>query len=404
MNIHYIFNLKKVGVSLVLLSFLFSCSNDDNQSGDPYFMIEENPTGISVDFNEISKSYVVRANGSWQIVAQDSSDWVRPFPAEGEDDGIFKILLNENDTFEARTTNFAFILNGQEQPTLFRVEQEGNIPSIEIENADVGIAVPSAEGEFSVYVKSNLDWTYSLDDDSWLTEKRLSTKEIKFSVPKNTGSARTAVLTVHSAQYPELDKTVTVRQSSGSIILEEDFSWLNYANAIFYETSGEKRMDLWTAEEKAKGWTSTENAESSNQQLVYARTGFVKLGKTSYGGDLISPPLSELDEPTDVRVVFKAVPYQTKKGTRDDNTLNISVIGPGQVSVNSFTIDNWPDYDVDPENVIAWQSEDATYEFVITGATSETRIKFLGGDYDLKNVGAGKNRVFLDDIKVVIIE
>lgn len=408
MNVQYIFSLRKVGVSLVLLSFLFSffisCSSDDDQSGEPYFMIEENPTGISVDYNKMSKSYVVRANGSWQIVAQTNVDWVRPFPAEGEDDGIFKMLVDENDTFEARTANFAFLVSGEEQPTLFRVEQEGNIPSIAIENADVGIAVPSAEGEFSVFVKSNLDWTYSLSDDSWLTEKGLSNKEIKFNVPKNTGSARKTELTVHSAQYPKLDKTVIIRQSSGSIILEEDFSWLNYGSAIFYETSGETRMDQWTAEETAKGWTSTENADASNQQLVYARAGFVKLGKTSYGGDLISPPLSDLDAPTDVRVVFKAVPYQTKKGTRDDNTLNISVVGPGQANVSSFTIGNWPDYDSDPDTVATWQKEDATYEFTITGATAETKIKFLGGDYELKNVGAGKNRIFLDDIKVVIIQ
>lgn len=408
MNIQYVFNVRKVGVSVMLLallsSFLISCSSDDEQAGEPYFTIEENPTGITADYNKTTKSYVVRANGSWKIVAQSDADWTRPFPDEGEDDGIFQIIVDENDTFDPRSTNFAFVLNGQEQPTLFRVEQEGNIPSIAIEDAEAGIAVASAEGDFSVYIKSNLDWTYSLDDDSWLTEKSLSDKEIKFSVPKNTGSARTAVLTVHSAQYPELDTSVTIRQSSGSIILEEDFSWLNYGDVIFYETSGEKRMDQWTAEELARGWTSTENPESKNEQLVYARTGFVKLGKTSYGGDLISPKLSDLDAPTDVRVEFKAVPYQTKKGTRDDNTLHVSVIGPGQVSVNSFTIDNWPDYDADPDAVEAWKKEEATYEFVITGATADTRLKFLGGDYALKGVGAGKNRIFLDDIKVKIIE
>lgn len=408
MTIQHIFKLKKVGVPLVLWSFLFaffiSCSSDDDQSGEPYFTIEENPTGISVDYNEASKSYVVRANGSWKIVAQDHVDWVRAFPDEGEDDGIFKMLVDENETFEARMTHFAFILNGQEQPTLFRVEQQANVPSMTIDNSEKGIAVPSAEGDFSVFVKANLDWTYSLDDDSWLTEKSVSNKEIKFSAPKNMGSSRTVVLTVHSAKYPELDQSIKIRQSSGSIILEEDFSWLNYGSAIFYETSGEKRMDLWTAEELGRGWTSTENAQSSNQQLVYARSGFVKLGKTGYGGDLISPPLSDLDKPTDVRVVFKAVPYQTAKGTRDDNTLQVSVVGPGKVSVNSLSVDNWPDYEVDPDNVKAWQSEEAIYEFVITGATSETRIKFLGGDYDLQGVGAGKNRIFLDDIKAIIIE
>jgi hypothetical protein len=138
--------------------------------------------------------------------------------------------------------------------------------------------------------------------------------------------------------------------------------------------------------------------------VVYARTGFLKLGKTGYGGDLISRPLASLDEPSKIRVTFKAVPYQTQAGTQDDNLLNVSVVGPGTININSFVIDNWPNYDIDPECIAVWESDTAKYEFIITDATAETRIKFLGGDYNLKGVGKGKNRIFLDDIKVEIIE
>ena len=73
--------------------------------------------------------------------------------------------------------------------------------------------------------------------------------------------------------------------------VKQHFDWLNYGSTIFYTTSGETRMDSWTSEELNRGWSSSENTFSSNQRVVYARTGFLKLGKTGYGGDLISRPL-----------------------------------------------------------------------------------------------------------------
>tara|TARA_R110002073_G_scaffold336208_1_gene530973 strand:- start:117342 stop:118574 length:1233 start_codon:yes stop_codon:yes gene_type:complete len=410
MNTKNIFSIKKIGALLLVVMFvvplIFISCDEDNEtpSGDPYFTIEENPTGLSVDISGTTKSYVVRSNRSWQIIAQGESDWVKAFPTEGDDDGIFKFIVDPNDSFDTRTINYAFVVDGKEQPTLFRVEQEANVPYITIVDAEEGIGVPSAGGDVSVYVQANVDWTYTLDNDTWLTGVETSGNEIKLLAAKNIGEERSVSLTVSSAQYPDLEKEITITQSAGNIILEENFDWIAYGSTIFYTTSGETRMDSWTTEELARGWTSTENTFSSNQMVVYARTGFVKLGKTGKGGDLISPALSSLEAETNVRVTFKAVPYKTKGGTEDDNTLNVSVIGDGTVSVSSFTIDNWPNYDTDPDCVEVWESDTSTYEFTITGATAGTRIKLLGGDYELVGVGKGKNRIFIDNIKVEIIE
>jgi hypothetical protein len=98
----------------------------------------------------------------------------------------------------------------------------------------------------------------------------------------------------------------------------------------------------------------------------------------------------------------------TAAGAMDDNILNISVIGPGTISQSQFIIDNWPVYPADPGAVLdycigMWSAPVATRTFTITGATSATQIKFLGYDYYLVGVGAGKNRIFLDDIKVEIV-
>jgi hypothetical protein len=53
--------------------------------------------------------------------------------------------------------------------------------------------------------------------------------------------------------------TVTLTQSPGTVVLEEDFNWLTYGSAVFYTTTGETRIDNWTQEEKDRGWTSTIN-------------------------------------------------------------------------------------------------------------------------------------------------
>lgn len=390
-----------------LLAVLFvsvSCDNDDETSAEPYFTIEENPTGLSVDINGLTQSYVVRSNQSWKIVAQGEADWVKAFPEEGDDDGIFKFIVDENNTFDARIMNFAFVVNGKEQPALFRIEQEANVPFITIENAEEGVGVPSAGSDFDVKVSANVGWTYSLSSTDWLSEVEVTATAIKLSALKNKGTERSVTLTISSPEHPSLTKTVSIIQSDGSVVLEEHFDWLTYGSPIFYTTTGETRMDSWTDAEMAKGWTSTPNEFSSNQLVVYARTGFVKLGKTGYGSDLISPKFEMLEEETTVKVTFKAVPYQTKAGTQDDNILKVGVVGPGTVSVSSFTIDNWPDYTADPDCVTIWEDPVSTYMFTITGATSETQLSLLGGDFNLVGVGKGKNRIFIDDIKVEIVE
>ncbi|MCB4807606.1 BACON domain-containing protein [Tamlana sp. 62-3] len=388
---------------LSVLFLAFSCNEDEDIASEPYFTIEENPTGLVADINGLTQSYVVRSNGSWEVVAQSEGDWVKAFPNKGDDDGIFKFIIEENNTFDARVMNFAFIVNGKEQPALFRVEQEANIPFITIQNAEEGISFTSAGADFQINLSTNVDWTYQITNGDWISEIETTETAIKLSAEKNIGTERTAILTVSSEDHPSLSKSINITQLDGSIVLEEHFDWLTYGSTIFYTTSGEKRMDSWIDEELERGWTSTPNTNSSNQQVVYARTGFVKLGKTGYGGDLISPKFLSLDEETNVKVTFKAVPYQTKAGTQDDNILNIGVVGPGTTSVDAFTISNWPNYDTDPDCTAIWEDAASTYTFTITGATNQTQLRLLGGDFALVGVGKGKNRIFLDDIKVEII-
>jgi hypothetical protein len=396
---------QKIPLLLLAVLLLSSCEEKIVQE-DPFFSIEGDPTGLTATVKAKTASYVVRSNRHWDVVKQGDSDWVKAFPAKGDDDGIFKIIVDANPTFYTRTENFAFVVDGEEQPVLFRVDQEANVPYITMPDT---VTVLAAGGEFTVSGTANVPWNYSLDNGSWLTEVGTTATSITFNATENTSiDKRYATLTVTSIEFPTVSATVTLAQSAGTVVLEENFSWLEYGSAVFYTTTGETRYDNWTQEQKDMGWVSEVSpiATAGGTPLCYARQGFVKLGKTGYGGDLYSPALSKITGTTDVLVTFKAVPYMTATGTKDDNYLNIFVIGPGTISQSQFVIDNWPVYpaeSVEAYCIGMWSAPEATRSFTITGATAETKIKFLGGDYDLVGVGAGKNRIFLDDIKVEII-
>ncbi len=390
-----------LGMLIIMLCSLLSCSSDDENAGDPYFGIEGNPTQLSVGIDGAEEEYLVRASGSWEVVPQTETDWVRAFPNKGEDDGIFKFIVKENLGFENRSADFKFLLNGVEQPAIFKISQEKNTPFLEIEGRTELNALAD-EQTLTIPVNTNVDWSYSFGDVQWLQKQDGSEDEINILVNKNKGPERTAVITVSSAQYPDLTTEVTIIQSSGNVVLEENFNWLTYGTNIPYVTTGETRFDSWTPDEVAMGWTSSPNEASSDQPVLYARLGFVKLGKTGYGGDLVSPKLSKIEGTATVKVTFKAAGYISAGGTKDDNILRVSTVGPGETDVSEFVIDNYPnDKDADDQGVEnnIWDPARA-YTFTVTGATAETQIRFLSNKFDLKGVGKGKNRIFLDDIKV----
>ncbi len=269
-NNHLIF--KRIGMvfSLLIISLFLipSCDKEEEPAGDPLFFIEGDPTGLSVDKNAKTQSYTVRSNRPWQIIAKSEADWVRPFPDEGADDGIFKIIVEANPTFDERTVNYAFVVDGKEQPVLFRIDQEGNVPYITLPAL---VTIPSAGGDVEINVTSNVAWSYTISDNSWLTEKSVTTTRITLTAAENTSiDPRQVVLTVTASDFPAVSANVTLAQSPGTVVLEENFNWLAYGSAVFYTTTGETRYDLWTQAEKDRGWVSTVNTTAVAGQHHFA--------------------------------------------------------------------------------------------------------------------------------------
>ena len=219
-------------------------------------------------------------------------------------------------------------------------------------------------------------------------------------------------------------------------LLYEDFQWVpsTGGSVVGWDTSGESnnRIDKQKATYDEHGW------ESRSANGVYGRPGFVKLGRTSFGGDLLSPALSELgNQEATVRVEFQAVGYANADGGRDVGNLYVGVVGDGAVTAveckgTSEIVDGvaylneagaaikldrvahitlpadgyfLKDASVDDvENCTAtWDKDVTRYAVTITGVKKNSRLAFIGGALGSALGSQVKNRIFIDNIKVLTV-
>lgn len=437
----YMKSLLLAALAVVAAMGFTACSDDDKFTGDPYFTLEglENMT---YDFNyeavdtlaySEAKKIVVRSNRPWKLVCQSENGWCRVFPTEGEGDGIIRLSTVENKKPDTRNMVYKIYLDGVEQPVPLTIRQTGSEPYIKPSANSITIAREGGATPFSVL--TNVPYTYEVrpvkegDDVSWITVTPSETDPN--SVMLNCAASnkdRFAVLHIQgTGNYTDLSIDVPVTQLGA--LFFENFSWMNHSDTsiLGWVTDGESnsRFDKWTDEELSHGWTSRNN-------LCYGRPGFLKLGKTHYGGDLVSPKIPEIGSGMDIAVSMQLVGYCTKAGTLDDVQVYVGVLGPGKVTkiiggnggeiingvlycdenkaqivlndVASFmlTDDNHFNYTTDPDGLLVWENPNTNYTIYVDGATSDTQIVILGGAFDvqLKTIGKGKNRIFIDNFKV----
>ena len=437
----YMKSLLLAALAVVAAMGFTACSDDDKFTGDPYFTLEglENMT---YDFNyeavdtlaySEAKKIVVRSNRPWKLVCQSENGWCRVFPTEGEGDGIIRLSTVENKKPDTRDMVYKIYLDGVEQPVPLTIRQTGSEPYIKPSANSITIAREGGAIPFSVL--TNVPYTFEVrpvkegDDVSWITVTPSETDPN--SVMLNcvaSNKDRFAVLHIQgTGNYTDLSIDIPVTQLGA--LFFENFSWMNHSDTsiLGWVTDGESnsRFDKWTDEELSHGWTSRNN-------LCYGRPGFLKLGKTGYGGDLVSPKIPEIGSGMDIAVSMQLVGYCTQAGTLDDVQVYVGVLGPGKVTkiiggnggeivngvlycdenkaqivlndVASFmlTDDNHFNYTTDPDGLLVWENPNTNYTIYVDGATSDTQIVILGGAFDvqLKTIGKGKNRIFIDNFKV----
>ena len=407
--------------SFLLIFLALSCKKDTESK--VHFSVIDNPLLLEVDSEGTTKEYNIQSDGNWRVKPVVDTKWISVEPTEGQGNGSFTLIVHKNTAIDGREIVLAFMAGEHYQNETLTIRQEEGADEKTEEKPYILIEGLSEEKEISdqglnerMIVRANGEWKIEIPSDiDWLTIEPMQgvgdvPVDVSVDMNKVTASRSATLSLLHNdSPFNTLNLTQqALKQNVGDVILEEDFNWLTVASHVLYTVTGEKRFDNWDADELEHGWKSSVNPVegSGGTPLLYARYGFVKLGKTSYSGDLISPKLEAIAGKRNVKVTFKAVPYQTQAGTRDDNILNVNVMGPGTIEgSDEFVLDNWPDYDTDPEGVDIWQDPSSTYSFIIEGATEETQFRFLGQDYDMRTPkNPNKNRVFIDDITVTIAE
>lgn len=177
--------------------------------------------------------------------------------------------------------------------------------------------------------------------------------------------------------------------STETVLFRDDFQWItatpdkvNFFDSPRYGT--ELGFAAWDPADVAQGWTSGTTS-------IYERSaGYLKLGKTSYGGEIISPELGAktgliYSYPT-VKVRVRMCGYMGSTGTLDQAGYVVSIPSGGGTLVEAAS------------NTFVNFNQLKTFEFTINGFTPLTRVAFTSA------LGLGKvnkqNRFFFDDFEI----
>lgn len=409
-------NIFLSALTLICLLGFSGCKDNDDPVGDPYLTFENIEGTINVSKAGITqakrKAVTVRSNSPWKVSLEnpDDSSWLHFFIDEGEDDGIIYYWVDKNSTFDQREGKINLSENGKVLNSL-DIVQEADVPNITIKDGSNGFTIAPEGSVLKVAIDANITWKATLTPDvDWARITNVTEDSIFVTIDKNEEDERTVNLSlVGEGEHSGVSTTALITQKDESLIFNDNLSWLQEGEEKpTYETP-EIRIDLWNDAEKAAGWSSLSN-------WAYGGRGYVKLGKTNYNGDIISPALSKLKKPTDVKVTFQSMGYVSAGGVKDASVVKVGVIGPGEVNgdevktisingtayrcvkfvntvfPNSEKNENGEDYD-------PWAQPGSYHSFTITGATAETKIIFVGGDN--WNKVKGKNRVYLKSVEVV---
>ncbi|MDO4512321.1 MAG: hypothetical protein Q4B68_10965 [Bacteroidales bacterium] len=184
------------------------------------------------------------------------------------------------------------------------------------------------------------------------------------------------------------------------------------------------------------------NGWSSVTGYLYPCQGFVRISKTNYGGDLVSPALSALNKATDVQLSYQAIGYTSNVTLAEDGSYKsglkhdyqfycVGVIGGGEIEgatktktltfagaeVTCAVMEVPTNSFITMDTTAAWGFEGTKKQLTIKGATGSTQIVFASMIPGVKTttyattefpiatdaehgVNNAVNRIIFDNIKV----
>ncbi|MEM6697137.1 MAG: fasciclin domain-containing protein, partial [Bacteroidota bacterium] len=125
-------------------------------------MISADPTDINVDASAGEAEIRVSSNTNW--VASGGDEWISYAPSTGEGDDVITVKYDENTALDSRQTSITLSTGAGEMVTV-TITQAGAAPFIAVD--PMMLNVGNGEGDASVAVNANENWTASSDSE-WL--------------------------------------------------------------------------------------------------------------------------------------------------------------------------------------------------------------------------------------------
>jgi hypothetical protein len=395
-----------ISIAALLFAACDSGSSDDNAQ----FLIVSHDELTIIPDGGVS-TVTVECNADWSSALTGGDSWLT---ADKIATGVR--LTAQSNTSQPGSRTATLTVSGAATTRTIAISQASAFkPFLSVPKTEFDVYFTNTPLTVAVNTNSD-DWISSCDAD-WLKLEKV-TGGLKVTATKNLENleARTAVISIilydAGANIP-----VNITQLP---IFTDDFSWVGVSadgttNADAYPptSTNEKRFEVWqTNYGTDNGWTSTKVKDegTSVQPWVYSRFKYAKMGKTRVSGDLITPKLSIIEGTKNILVSFKAACYLSAGGAADYQDFAVEVIGAGTITAIKkiggqkgtptdrlpssgkltatgalFVIGNYnnPDASTRPN----WYGDDydmfapeiAERSFVVTGATSETQIRFIGG-------------------------
>lgn len=385
------------------------------------------------DGEDKAKTFTVYATAPWTV--QKDAGWLVVTPSSGKagEDTLVTLTVVENDgaAREATVTVVAnagtykhpvtteysfnltqtayhsteFIINGVTDSTIGFPAKDTEPYSFTVENAYAWTLTPENETWYEVTPKSGkagevVTVTVTPSDND-VDKANEGTLTFLATDPENPANSSQAVITLTQEGYFTVDQ-----HDVGYVFYNEDFSWIK---DVFpesgYSIHGYPTVDTGEFPGGVAVGTSGSNdcgvanltddavvaAKLAGLETAYARyDGFIKIGKTASMGYITTPAFTDIDDGCTATLLcsFCVQGYRTANVSfnpdQENPTIPVEILGAG-------TFDDGETLrEFDAKEFFAWLQ----HEFVVVGATSQTQLKF--GSTEAK-----KNRLFIDDIKVV---
>ncbi|MDE7442798.1 MAG: hypothetical protein K2M65_01395 [Muribaculaceae bacterium] len=451
---------------------LTSCKEDETFVGDPYFLIEGAEDGV-VHMSQkglaqdkwafgVGDHYIVRANGSWEIVPADGEmpEWMKIYPMTGKNEGKIRFYAVANPMAEIRAAEFVVMINGVPQEQRLRLEQDPAGPSLTLSADRLQL---QQGGSFNqVTVTANYEWGVDTPAESWLTVTREDNiLTIGTSEANTTGAERSCTVVIRGVgSNSNLETNIEVTQLDA--IFFDDFSWAIPDNgkdpipdrvAVCWGTEN-VRIDKLSAEVNAAnpGWTGLMCSDASNTgPFTYARFNYILFGTSNKkSGNIVSPAISSIEGTVNATVSFSMAGFTSAKNAKEvGNEFWVAILGPGKIveaksngtSTAAVMSGNCKipfvstgtggpaDYDIDlteaakftigkdgyfdtkdDTGLEVWKNPESMFSIKVEDMTNQTRIVFIGADADKVNLlsewnmsaGSYKSgRKLFDNFKVV---